>query len=316
MKIKFKTNDILKINNKLKKENKNDNKKRSNNENIVKEYKIDTESMSARLTTAEDNVIKLEYAKRKKRAGYTENNKSGTIKKYAMNFFKNDNKLPKNYYRLFVAMLFLAVLSTALVIRNYKFTDLEDFLTYSLDSEEVIQASSSIDTADVTNEAILKKEEEKQNVSNPVVVNKPVKKQVVEKLVFAKPIEGEIQKIYSLDKVIYSKTLELWKTHDGIDIKSDIGQSVFSIEKGKVDKVYEDSFLGYTVIIDHGQGYKSSYSNLSENIPVKQGDIVTKGKVIGQISNSAIGEIKDDAHLHFMLMKDGNIVDPTYIMKN
>lgn len=316
MKIKFKTNDILKINNKLKKENKNDNKKRSNNENIVKEYKIDTESMSARLTTAEDNVIKLEYAQRKKRAGYTENNKSGTIKKYAMNFFKNDNKLPKNYYRLFVAMLFLAVLSTALVIRNYKFTDLEDFLTYSLDSEEVIQASSSIDTADVTNEAILKKEEEKQNVSNPVVVNKPVKKQVVEKLVFAKPIEGEIQKIYSLDKVIYSKTLELWKTHDGIDIKSDIGQSVFSIEKGKVDKVYEDSFLGYTVIIDHGQGYKSSYSNLSENIPVKQGDIVTKGKVIGQISNSAIGEIKDDAHLHFMLMKDGNIVDPTYIMKN
>lgn len=316
MKIKFKTNDILKINNKLKKENKNDNKKRGNNENIVKEYKIDTESMSARLTTAEDNVIKLEYAKRKKRAGYTENNKSGTIKKYAMNFFKNDNKLPKNYYRLFIAMLSLAVLSTALVIKNYKFTDLEDFLTYSLDSEEVIQASSSIDTADVTNEAILKKEEEKQNVSNPVVVNKPVKKQVVEKLVFAKPIEGEIQKIYSLDKVIYSKTLELWKTHDGIDIKSDIGQSVFSIEKGKVDKVYEDSFLGYTVVIDHGQGYKSSYSNLSENIPVKQGDIVTKGKVIGQISNSAIGEIKDDAHLHFMLMKDGNIVDPTYIMKN
>lgn len=316
MKIKFKTNDILKINNMLKKENKNDNKKRSNNENIVKEYKIDTESMSAKLTTAEDNVIKLEYAKRKKRAGYTENNKSGTIKKYAMNFFKNGNKLPKNYYRLFIAMLFLAVLSTALVIKNYKFTDLEDFLTYSLDSEEVIQASSSIDTADVTNEAILKKEEEKQNVSNPVVVNKPVKKQVVEKLVFAKPIEGEIQKIYSLDKVIYSKTLELWKTHDGIDIKSDIGQSVFSIEKGKVDKVYEDSFLGYTVVIDHGQGYKSSYSNLSENIPVKQGDIVTKGKVIGQISNSAIGEIKDDAHLHFMLMKDGNIVDPTYIMKN
>lgn len=316
MKIKFKTNDILKINNMLKKENKNDNKKRSNNENIVKEYKIDTESMSAKLTTAEDNVIKLEYAQRKKRAGYTENNKSGTIKKYAMNFFKNDNKLPKNYYRLFIAMLSLAVLSTALVIKNYKFTDLEDFLTYSLDSEEVIQASSSIDTADVTNEAILKKEEEKQNVSNPVVVNKPVKKQVVEKLVFAKPIEGEIQKIYSLDKVIYSKTLELWKTHDGIDIKSDIGQSVFSIEKGKVDKVYEDSFLGYTVVIDHGQGYKSSYSNLSENIPVKQGDIVTKGKVIGQISNSAIGEIKDDAHLHFMLIKDGNIVDPTYIMKN
>lgn len=316
MKIKFKINEMFKINNKFKKENKTDSDKCDGSETTVKEYKIDTDSMSAKLTTAEDNVIKLEYTEKKRRAGYTDNVKSGIIKKYAKNFFKNDNKLPKNYYRLFVAMLFLAVLSTALVIRNYKFTDLEDFLTYSLDSEEVIQASSSIDTSDVTNEAILKKEEETKTVSNPVVVSKPVKKQVVEKLVFTKPIEGEIQKIYSLDKVIYSKTLELWKTHDGIDIKAELGQNVFSIEKGKVDKVYEDSFLGYTVVIDHGQGYKSSYSNLSENIPVKQGDIVTRGKVIGQISNSAIGEIKDDTHLHFMLVKDGNIIDPTYIMKN
>lgn len=305
----------LKINDKFKKENKSESVKKSNNEKTVKEYKIDTESMSAKLTTAEDNVIKLEFGERKKRTGYTGIVGDGKIRKYAMNFFKNENKLPKNYYRLFVAMLFLAVLSTALVIRNYKFTDLEDFLTYSLDSEDVIQASSSIDTTDVANEAILKKEEDKK-VTTPVVVNNPVKKQVVEKLVFTKPLDGEIQKIYSSDKVIYSKTLELWKTHDGIDIKASIDQNVFSIEKGKVDKVYEDSFLGYTVVIDHGQGYKSSYSNLSENIPVKQGDIVTKGKVIGQISNTAIGEIKDDTHLHFMLIKDGNIIDPTYIMKN
>ena len=80
--------------------------------------------------------------------------------------------------------------------------------------------------------------------------------------------------------------------------------------------MYEDSFLGITVVIDHGQGYKSSYSNLSENVPVKQGEIITKGKIIGQIADTSIGEIKDEPHLHFMLMKDNKIVDPTYIMKN
>ncbi|MDO4282014.1 MAG: M23 family metallopeptidase [Clostridia bacterium] len=300
----------LKINHKLKKEKKNNETK-----NQVKEYKIHTENMAAKLTTAEDNVIKLEFAEKKRRAGYAiENQKAENLKENISNFFKNKNNLPKNYYRLFLAMLLLAISSVALVIKNYRFTDLEDFITYSLDGENVIQASSSIDTSDITNEAIL--EEETIKISNVSVV-KPVQQEpIVEKLVFTKPMEGEISKIFSADKVIYSKTLELWKTHEGIDIKGDNGQNVVSIEKGKVEKVYEDSFLGFTVVIDHGQGYKSSYSNLSENIPVKQGQIVTKGEILGQISNTAIGEIKDDIHLHFTLMKDNQIIDPTYIMKN
>ena len=42
---------------------------------------------------------------------------------------------------------------------------------------------------------------------------------------------------------------------------------------------------------------------------------VTKGQVIGKVSNTSIGEIKDEAHLHFTLFKDNNNVDPTYIFK-
>lgn len=296
----------LNINNKL---------KMKDNQEKVKEYKFNTENMSAKLTTAEDNVIKLEIGENRKRNGYIENNeKEGKIKKYVNNFFKNENKLSKNYYRLFLAMLALSIASTVLVIKNYKFADLEDFLTYSLNGEQVVQASSSIDTSDITEEAVLK--QNLAQTSNNVVTKPVEKKEVIEKLVFKKPLDGEILKIFSADKVIYSKTLELWKTHDGIDIKGNIGQSVYSIEKGKIEKVYNDSFLGYTIVIDHGQGYKSSYSNLSENVPVKQGEIITKGEILGQISNTSIGEIKDEPHLHFMLMKDGEIIDPTYIMKN
>ena len=80
-----------------------------------------------------------------------------------------------------------------------------------------------------------------------------------------------------------------------------------------MEKVYEDSFYGVTVVIDHGQGYKSSYSNLDSDVNVKVKETVTKGKVIGKISNTAIGEIKDDPHLHFTLIKDNQIVDPSYI---
>jgi len=46
-----------------------------------------------------------------------------------------------------------------------------------------------------------------------VLASKAVEKKV-EKLIFTVPIEGTIQKMYSIDKVIYSKTLGQWKTHD------------------------------------------------------------------------------------------------------
>lgn len=316
MKIKLNINNKIRKENERKKDEEKINKlKRNGNKEEVKEYRFDTESMSAKLTASKDNVLKLEFGEKRKRAGYVEKKKGTVIKKYVNNFFKNENKLPKNYYRLFIAMTILALASTVLVIKNYRLTDLEDFLTYSLDgNEDVIQASSSIDTKDIANEAVLEQKIEQSN--NNIVVTNPAKKEVVEKLVFTKPMDGEISKIFSNDKVIYSKTLELWKTHDGIDIKGEIGKNVSSIEKGKIDKVYNDSFLGYTVVIDHGQGYKSSYSNLSENVPVKVGEIVIKGQIIGQISNTAIGEIKDEPHLHFMLIKDGAVIDPTYIIKN
>lgn len=289
----------------------------------IKEYKINLEKRTAKLTQNQDNIIKVEFPKEemKKRKGYIEENatKKIEIRKYYDNFFKNKNGLSKSYYRLFLAMFALAIISTAFVLQKYNVSNIENFVTYSLDKDqETVKASSSIDSKDMIKEAVLKEENTKQTIKQEE--NKStVKKEevvVVPKLEFCSPLDGEISKIYSIDKVIYSKTLESWKTHDGVDIKGEIGTGVVSIEKGKVEKVYEDSFLGYTVVVDHGQGYQSVYANLSENIPVKVGQIVTKKQLIGQISNTSIGEIKDEPHLHFMLMKDNAIVDPTYVLKN
>ena len=289
MKIKLNLNEKIK-NIKSKKDN-------------TKEYKVNTENMSAKITNSYDNVLKLEVGEKRKRKGFTDE-KNG-VKKYFNNLFKNGNKLSKSYYRLFLLMVILGAFSIFMVVKNYDVASLEDFFTYTLNQDDVVTASSSIDTYGIPAEAVYKEE---------IPISKPV--QEIKKLEFCTPMNGEILKIYSSDSVIYSKTLDLWKTHDGIDIRGDTGQNVVSIEKGKIEKIYEDAFLGYTVVIDHGQGYKSSYSNLSENIPVVKGQIVSKGEIIGQISNSSIGEIKDDTHLHFMLIKDGQIVDPTYIVKN
>ena len=221
-------------------------------------------------------------------------------------------------------MLVLGTASVAITFKAYNLFAKEDYDFYeqSSDNEKnnVVSTISSIDEnanekEDLVNSNAAEAKRGETKGSSNTNTTKTKNKVTVKPLTFSKPLNGQIQKPYSIDKVIYSKTLELWKTHDGIDISSQIGENVKSIEKGTVEKVYDDSFYGTTVVIDHGQGYKSSYSNLNSKVSVKEKQTVTKGQVIGKVSNTSIGEIKDEAHLHFTLFKDNNNVDPTYIFK-
>lgn len=272
----------------------------------------------------EKTDINEENIKRRRKGAYVKDNKKINIKKSLENLFRNKGNLSKGYYVLLFGMLVLGTASVAITFKAYNLFAKEDYDFYeqSSDNEKnnVVSTISSIDenanegeNLVNSNAAEAKKSETKG--SSHTNTTKTQNKVTVKPLTFSKPLNGQIQKPYSIDKVIYSKTLELWKTHDGIDISSQIGENVKSIEKGTVEKVYDDSFYGTTVVIDHGQGYKSSYSNLNSKVSVKEKQTVTKGQVIGKVSNTSIGEIKDEAHLHFTLFKDNNNVDPTYIFK-
>lgn len=272
----------------------------------------------------EKTDINEENIKRRRKGAYVKDNKKINIKNSLENLFRNKGNLSKGYYVLLFGMLVLGTASVAITFKAYNLFAKEDYDFYeqSSDNEEnnVVSTISSIDENAnekenlVNSNAAEAKKSETKGSSN-TNTTKTKNKVTVKPLTFSKPLNGQIQKPYSIDKVIYSKTLELWKTHDGIDISSQIGENVKSIEKGTVEKVYDDSFYGTTVVIDHGQGYKSSYSNLNSKVSVKEKQKVTKGQVIGKVSNTSIGEIKDEAHLHFTLFKDNNNVDPTYIFK-
>ena len=272
----------------------------------------------------EKTDINEENIKRRRKGACVKDNKKISLKECFQNLFRNKGNLSKGYYVLLFGMLVLGTASVAITFKAYNLFAKEDYDFYeqSSDNEKnnVVSTISSIDEnanekEDLVNSNAAEAKRGETKGSSNTNTTKTKNKVTVKPLTFSKPLNGQIQKPYSIDKVIYSKTLELWKTHDGIDISSQIGENVKSIEKGTVEKVYDDSFYGTTVVIDHGQGYKSSYSNLNSKVSVKEKQTVTKGQVIGKVSNTSIGEIKDEAHLHFTLFKDNNNVDPTYIFK-
>lgn len=129
-----------------------------------------------------------------------------------------------------------------------------------------------------------------------------------------KPVSGDIINQYSDGELVKSKTLNVWKTHDGIDIAADAGTVVKSITSGTVSDVVTDPLMGVTVIIDHGSGYEGYYCNLSDELQIKEGDTVSAGTVIGTVGTTAEAEIAEEDHLHLGLKKNGSWTDPAVVL--
>lgn len=125
-----------------------------------------------------------------------------------------------------------------------------------------------------------------------------------------RPLNGEILNEFSDGELVKSKTLNVWKTHDGVDIAGTAEEKVKSMTSGTVTKVYDDQMLGSCVIVDHGGGLEGYYCNLSKDIPVAEGQSVSAGTIIGSVGNTAEGEISEDSHLHFAVKKNGDWIDP------
>lgn len=124
------------------------------------------------------------------------------------------------------------------------------------------------------------------------------------------PTAGEILTPHSDTNLVYSKTMEDWRLHQGMDIKSAIGATVSAAADGTVADFYEDPRLGITIVVDHGQGLKTKYSNLSSAEMVEMGKTVKKGDAIATVGDTAAFEVADEAHLHFEVWKDGKCVQP------
>lgn len=121
------------------------------------------------------------------------------------------------------------------------------------------------------------------------------------------PMGNAVQKPYSDGKLVYCKTMQDWRIHDGADFAGESGQTVKALADGTVAAVEEDPLWGTVITLDHGMDVLSLYYGVEPSVSV--GETVKVGKAIG-----TLGEIPCEAaqgpHLHLEMSVDGNKVDP------
>ena len=129
------------------------------------------------------------------------------------------------------------------------------------------------------------------------------------------PLDGTTVTVFSMTELLYDETMGDWRTHEGLDIQAGEGDAVKTAADGEVTEVRRDEMMGTTVIVAHADGYATQYSSLQEEVPVKAGDKLHAGDIIGYVGDTAAAESEMGAHLHFAVTKDGNIVDPKEYIK-
>ena len=125
----------------------------------------------------------------------------------------------------------------------------------------------------------------------------------------ARPLEGQIIGTFSGDELVFFASLNVWATHNGIDIKADQGAEVAAALSGTVDEVCMNEADGGVVVISHSDSSETVYAGLA-GFSINKGDKVNAGDVIGTVGEMPT-ELDLGYHLHFEYIVDGVYKDPT-----
>lgn len=250
----------------------------------------------------------------------------------------------RNRHIYFIVLLIAALLTAGglLRYRNY-LSDKREQAELQKSFEEYIEESESNSMAQIIEETvngeaeeILGNEQDATEVSNSSSVSitdkgkdakgevKPsegksgdydkavsaIKKEEPKLETMVVPVFGTTYTEFSEDALVYSKTLDQWGTHTGIDIKAEEGSPVRAAMSGTVDELFNDPRLGLTIVINHGDEVYTKYSNLSTLDLVTINQKVKKGDVISGVGKTALYEIADEPHLHFEVIKGGKSINP------
>jgi len=166
------------------------------------------------------------------------------------------------------------------------------------------------DTIDLNNNQIT-------DFTLPIEIETAKNELIKEPLNFIMPVKSnEIGMKFSNEQLIYSKTLDEWIIHTGVDFIIPLGSPVYASEKGKIIEISNNVGDGIKIVIEHDDGYKTVYSNLSTTKMVQEGQMVEKGQTISGIGKTSTFEYEEKDHLHFEIHKDDKAINPLNLLEN
>ncbi|MBI0387607.1 MULTISPECIES: peptidoglycan DD-metalloendopeptidase family protein [unclassified Thermoactinomyces] len=128
---------------------------------------------------------------------------------------------------------------------------------------------------------------------------------------FLWPVEGG--KVTSPFGLRFHPLKKVYRKHEGIDIAKPLGSPIFASNGGVVVESRTSSGYGWKIVIDHGNGYQTLYAHMyPQDVQVRVGQEVKKGDVIAKVGSNGWST---GPHLHFEILKDGQVVDPMKILK-
>jgi murein DD-endopeptidase MepM/ murein hydrolase activator NlpD len=104
---------------------------------------------------------------------------------------------------------------------------------------------------------------------------------------------------------------DYWPGHLAIDIAAAVGDAVFAADSGVIVFAgWSTGGYGYTVMIDHGNGYQTLYAHLSR-VTARCGQSVYQGTYIGAAGSTGNST---GPHIHFEVRYFGGFVNPWSVL--
>ena len=129
---------------------------------------------------------------------------------------------------------------------------------------------------------------------------------------YVRPSGGAVIKPCSIRKLAYSRTMNDWRVHNGLDIAAEKGEIVKSAAEGKVTDILHDSLYGTTIVVNQNDGLMVYYRGLNKETAVREGENIAAGATIGTVGEIPC-EAADGTHLHIEVMKENKYLDPADI---
>jgi len=124
------------------------------------------------------------------------------------------------------------------------------------------------------------------------------------------PILGDIVMDFSIDRHIWCINMDQWRTNDNIAIRASAGDAVRSAAAGIVQYVEDHARNGQTVVIDHGNGWVTTYKQLASDVAVAVGDVVNRGQIIGHVGQPSMFTAALGHHVGFAVRQHGTPQNP------